>query len=154
MRFRPFLWLTIVSLPALLVLVGLGSWQLQRLQWKNDLITSFESRAAAAAIAVPAADAGLDDVEFRRLSLDGTFQHDQEVFLTGRTYEGNAGFHIVTPFQLDDGRTILINRGWVSEDYRNPAKRAFSQTTGAGKRCRHFAAARRQRIFCAGRRTG
>ena len=61
MRFRPFLWLTIVSLPALLVLVGLGSWQLQRLQWKNDLITSFESRAAAAAIAVPAADAGLDD---------------------------------------------------------------------------------------------
>ena len=54
MRFRPFLWLTIVSLPALLVLVGLGSWQLQRLQWKNDLIASFESRAAAAPIAVPA----------------------------------------------------------------------------------------------------
>ena len=71
-RFRPFLWLTIVSLPALLVLVGLGSWQLQRLQWKNDLIASFESRAAASPIAVPAADAslddfGLDDVEFRRL---------------------------------------------------------------------------------------
>ena len=54
MRFRPFLWLTIVSLPTLLVLVGLGSWQLQRLQWKNDLIASFESRAAAAPIAVPA----------------------------------------------------------------------------------------------------
>ena len=135
MRFRPFLWLTIVSLPTLLVLVGLGSWQLQRLQWKNDLIASFESRAAAPPIAVPAADAslddfGLDDVEFRRLALVGTFQHDKEVFLTGRTYEGNAGFHIVTPFQLDDGRIILINRGWVSEDYRDPAKRAFSQVTG------------------------
>ena len=61
MRFRPFLWLTIVSLPALLVLVGLGSWQLQRLQWKNDLIASFESRAAAAPIAVPATDASLGD---------------------------------------------------------------------------------------------
>ena len=135
MRFRPFLWLTIVSLPALLVLVGLGSWQLQRLQWKNDLIASFESRAAAPPIAVPAADAslddfGFDDVEFRRLALAGTFQHDKEVFLTGRTYEGNAGFHIVTPFQLDDGRIILINRGWVSEDYRDPAKRGFSQMTG------------------------
>ncbi len=130
MRFRPFLWLTIVSLPTLLVLVGLGSWQLQRLQWKNDLIASFELRAAAAPIAVPAADSGLDDVEFHRLALVGTFQHDKEVFLTGRTYEGNAGFHIVTPFQLDDGRIILINRGWVSEDYRDPAKRAFSQITG------------------------
>ena len=130
MKFRPFLWLTIVALPALLVLVGLGSWQLQRLQWKNVLITKFESRAVATAIAVPAADAGLDDVEFRRLSLDGAFQHDKEVFLTGRTYEGNAGFHVVTPFQLDDGRIILINRGWVSEDYRDPASRVFSQTAG------------------------
>ena len=133
MRFRPFLWLTIVSLPALLVLVGLGSWQLQRLQWKNDLVDSFETRAAAAPIAVPAADARLGDVEFRRLALVGTFQHDKEVFLTGRTYEGNAGFHIVTPFQLDDGRVILINRGWVSEDYRDPAKRAFSQISGLVK---------------------
>ena len=130
MRFRPFLWLTIVSLPALLVLVGLGSWQLQRLQWKNDLIASFESRASSAPIAVPIANAGLNDVEFRRLALVGTFKHDKEVFLTGRTYEGNAGFHIVTPFQLVDERIILINRGWVSEDYRDPAKRTFSQITG------------------------
>lgn len=133
MKFRPFLWLTIVALPALLTLVGLGSWQLQRLQWKNELITNFESRVTAAPIAVPAADAGLSDVEFRRLSLNGVFQHDKEVFLTGRTYEGNAGFHVVTPFWLDDGRTILINRGWVSEDYRDPTKRAFSQTMGTVK---------------------
>ena len=130
MKFRPFLWLTIVALPTLLVLIGLGSWQLQRLQWKNELITSFESRAASAAIAVPGANAWLDDVEFRRLSLEGVFQHDQEVFLTGRTYEGNAGFHVVTPFELGDGRIILINRGWVSEHYRDPAKRTFSQITG------------------------
>ena len=130
MKFRPFLWLTIVAFPALLVLVGLGSWQLQRLQWKNDLITSFESRAEAPAIAVPATYAGFDQVEFRRLSLNGVFQHEKEVFLTGRTYEGNAGFHVVTPFQLDDERIILINRGWVSEDYRDPAKRTFSQITG------------------------
>ena len=130
MKFRPFLWLTIVAFPALLVLVGLGSWQLQRLQWKNDLVTSFESRAAAPAIAVPATSAGFDQVEFRRLSLNGVFQHEKEVFLTGRTYEGNAGFHVVTPFQLDDERIILINRGWVSEDYRDPAKRTFSQITG------------------------
>ena len=52
-------------------LVGVGwawSWQLQRLQWKNDLIASFESRAAAPPIAVPTVDTslgdvGLDDVE-------------------------------------------------------------------------------------------
>ena len=130
MKFRPFLWLTIVTLPALLVLVGLGSWQLQRLQWKNDLISSFEARSAADAIAIPVANDELEDLEFRSLALDGVFQHDMEIFLTGRTYEGNAGFHVVTPLLLEDGRIILVNRGWVSEDYRDPAKRAFSQIDG------------------------
>jgi surfeit locus 1 family protein len=130
MKFRPFLWLTIVTLPALLMLIGLGSWQLQRLQWKNDLISSFEARSAADAIPIPAANAELDDLEFRNLALNGVFLHERETFLTGRTYEGNAGFHVVTPLLLDDGRIILVNRGWVSEDYRDPAKRAFSQITG------------------------
>ena len=130
MKFRPFFWLTIVTLPALLMLIGLGSWQLQRLQWKNDLISSFEARSSADAITIPAANAELDDLEFRNLALYGVFQNDKETFLTGRTYEGNAGFHVVTPFLLDDGRIILVNRGWVSEDYRDPAKRAFSQIDG------------------------
>ena len=57
-------------------------------------------------------------------------QHDMETLLTGRTYEGNAGFHVVTPLLLDDGRIILVNRGWVSEDYRDPEKRTFSQIEG------------------------
>ena len=130
MKFRPFFWLKIVTLPALLMLIGLGSWQLQRLQWKNDLISSFEARSAADAITIPAANAELDELEFRNLALHGVFQHDKETFLTGRTYEGNAGFHVVTPLLLDDGRIILVNRGWVSEDYRDPAKRAFSQIDG------------------------
>ena len=130
MKFRPFLWLTIVTLPAFLVLISLGSWQLQRLQWKNDIISNFEARSAAEAIAIPEANAELDVLEFSSLALEGEYLHDKETFLTGRTYEGNAGFHVVTPFLLNDGRTILINRGWVSEDYRDPAKRAFSQIDG------------------------
>jgi surfeit locus 1 family protein len=130
MTFRPFLWLTVVTLPALLVLVGLGTWQLGRLQWKNDLIDSFEARVAAPPVAVPAGEAAIDPIEFRQLDLTGRFLHDKEIFLTGRTYEGNAGFHVVTPFELADGRLILINRGWVSEGYKDPAKRAFSRVDG------------------------
>jgi len=119
-----------VTLPALLVLVGLGTWQLGRLQWKNNLIDSFEARVAAPPVAVPASGAAIDPIEFRQLDLTGRFLHDKEIFLTGRTYEGNAGFHVVTPFELADGRLILINRGWVSEGYKDPAKRAFSRVDG------------------------
>lgn len=130
MKLRPLFWLTVVTLPALVTLLWLGTWQLQRLEWKNNLISSFEARSMAAAIDLPVSGDVTPEMEFRRLSLTGTFDHSKEVFLTGRTYEGNAGFHVVTPFTLTDGRIVLINRGWVSESYREPEKRTFSLVEG------------------------
>ena len=129
MKFRPLLWPTFFALPALIILLALGTWQVQRLEWKNQLIHDFETRATADPIELPLG-AIAPEMEFRRLSLTGEFDHDREIFLTGRTYEGNAGFHIVTPFRLTDGRIILINRGWVSESYRDPAKRGFTLVEG------------------------
>jgi len=129
MQFRPLLWPTLFALPALLVLLWLGTWQLQRLEWKNQLIADFESRATTAPIDLPWGDVG-PEMEFRRLALTGSFDHSREVFMTGRTYEGNAGFHIVTPFTLTDGRIVLVNRGWVSESYRDQSKREFTLTEG------------------------
>lgn len=133
MTFRPLFWLTVVALPAFVTLLWLGTWQLQRLEWKNNLISSFEARSAATPIDLPLVDDITAEMEFRRLQLVGVFDHDNEVFLTGRTYEGNAGFHIVTPFALTNGRVILVNRGWVSESYRDPAKRPFSLVAGETK---------------------
>ena len=129
MNFRPLFWPTFVALPALLVLLWLGTWQLQRLEWKNQLIEDFESRATSAPIDLPVGAVG-PEMEFRRLELTGSFDHVREVFMTGRTYEGNAGFHIITPFTLNDGRIILVNRGWVSESYREQEKREFTLVEG------------------------
>jgi len=119
-----------VAVPALVTLLALGTWQLQRLQWKNDLISSFEARSAADPINPPLSIKMAPEEEFKRLALVGHFVHDKEIYLTGRTYEGNAGFHVVTPFVLVDGRTILVNRGWVSESYRDRATRKFSLVEG------------------------
>ena len=129
-QFRPLFWLTVVTLPAFITLILLGSWQLQRLQWKNQLIDQFEARVAAPAVSPLSADSVRPGDEFIRLALVGEFLHDQEIYLTGRTYEGNAGFHVVTPFLLADGRTILINRGWVAEAYRDRSTREFSLVAG------------------------
>ena len=129
-QFRPLFWLSVVTLPAFVTLTLLGSWQLQRLQWKNQLIDQFEARTAAPAVSPPLGNSLTADSEFTRLALVGEFRHDQEIYLTGRTYEGNAGFHVVTPFLLADGRTILINRGWVAESYRDRSTREFSIVAG------------------------
>ncbi len=82
-QFRPLFWLTAVTLPAFVTLILLGSWQLQRLQWKNQLIDQFEARTAAPAVSPPLADSLTADSEFTRLALVGEFLHDQEIYLTG-----------------------------------------------------------------------
>jgi surfeit locus 1 family protein len=53
LRFRPTLWPTLFSVPAILVMIGLCIWQVQRLHWKEGLIAERESRVAAAPGALP-----------------------------------------------------------------------------------------------------
>lgn len=128
MIFRPAFWMTIATVPALILLLGLGGWQLWRLEWKQQLIADFESRALAEAVAPPAEDAAI--LQYQRLRASGVFLHGLETAMTGKTFEGTAGYHIITPLQLDDGRILLVNRGWVAEDYRNAESRPSSLPQG------------------------
>ena len=126
MQFRPLLLPTLVSIPALIILVVLGTWQVQRLNWKTALIEQYTARSQSDSLPITALKQPIEGSEFQRVGLTGRFAHDQEIYLTGRTYEGNAGFHVVTPFVDQTGRAFLVNRGWVSEAYRAPEQRAFS----------------------------
>ena len=76
MYFRPYLWLTVFSVPLLAVLVMLGLWQLDRLVWKTELIDNFNERANSAAMLPPDAAAELSQFEFHNLALSGRFMHD------------------------------------------------------------------------------
>ena len=130
MHFRPLLWPTLISVPSLIILLMLGTWQVQRLGEKTAIIADFAARTSATPQGLPDADVSLSDLEFQRVAAKGVFLHEQEIFLTGRTYEGNAGFHVVTPFKTQDGKLLLVNRGWVSEAYREPETRTFSTVSG------------------------
>ena len=121
MKFRPLFWPTFFALPALAVLITLGSWQLQRLHWKTELIDQFKARSQAEAV-YPHKDI----LEFQHVMLEGRFLHDKTIYMTGKTYEGNAGFHVISAFKTNQGDMFLVNRGWVSEAYREPEDRAFS----------------------------
>lgn len=129
MTIRPLFWPTLFTIPAIILLIFLGSWQLSRLAEKIELIEQFESRSRSDAISIVQIIAPVDKFEFQRISVTGSYLHSLEIYLTGRTYEGNAGFHVVTPFTTPDG-IILINRGWVSEAYRLRETRPFSLTEG------------------------
>ncbi len=129
---RPRFWPTIFSVPALIVLVLLGVWQLQRLQWKEDLITKLTDRATAEAVDLPAgALSAPDEWQFRRVRVSGVFAHDKETHLLNRSLRGNPGVHVMTPLvRSDGGGAVLVDRGWVPFKRRDPENRAAGQVTG------------------------
>jgi len=98
-RFRPTLWPTLFTLPALVVLLGLGTWQVDRLYWKRDLIETRVSRSSAPAIQAPDRIDDFAAMAFRKVRVAGVFLHDKEMYLGARTMRGNVGYQVVTPLR-------------------------------------------------------
>lgn len=125
----------LLGLAVLLVvagLAGLGVWQLQRRAWKLDLIARVEARLAADPIPAPGPPdwPGLSAArdEYARVRTSGTFRHDREVAVLAVTERG-PGYWIVTPLDTP-GFTVLVNRGFVPQDRRDPATRPEGQLPG------------------------
>ncbi|MDA0702340.1 MAG: SURF1 family protein [Proteobacteria bacterium] len=112
---RGLLFPSILTVCALAILLGLGSWQLDRRDSKHALLASLQDRLAGPAIelwdALPDGEA-----EFRRATLSGSFLHDKEFRLLARTRNGRQGYNLVTPLRLTDGRIVLVDRGWMPDE--------------------------------------
>ena len=112
-RFRPRFWPSLTTVLALAVLVAMGTWQLERLESKRGLIAEMTQRMAGPARALPPPPVDAAMLRYRPIRLEGRFRHDRELYLEARSHQGRAGLHLVTPLVLDDGRVVLVDRGWV-----------------------------------------
>lgn len=106
----------------------LGTWQVQRLGWKTELIARFEDRLVREPLPLPPrvdADA-VHEFDFRRVVARGRFRHDAEMLVGPRMRDGEQGFLVVTPLDRGDdpGATVLVNRGWISKKMRDRRARA------------------------------
>ena len=106
------------------LLIGLGDWQLRRLAWKETLIAAVETRAHAAPVDAPPESEWprLDpvDYEYKRVRLSGVFDGGRQVLVFRALSEprgryGGPGYLVMTPLELADGATVLIDRGFVPE---------------------------------------
>jgi surfeit locus 1 family protein len=117
----PVLWPTVAALPAFIVLLGLGTWQVQRLHWKEALIAARDARLAAPPIALDDVRGDPASQEFRRVRASGGFVPGRDMFLEARTRNGEAGYHLVSPLALASGGVVLVDRGWVRTRAAAPA---------------------------------
>ena len=128
--FKPSLWLTIFTIPSFIILLVLGTWQVQRLGWKSDLISEYNNNFEKQPVTIDEVLKDSLNYKFRKVLVKGEFDNDKEIQLIGKTYEGNAGYHIITPFFLENNKIIYINRGWVPKKYIKKESRDFSLISG------------------------
>lgn len=123
---------TIFTALGLLLLLGLGTWQVQRLQWKLALIAERQVALDAAPVPLPRTLDAARPLEFHPVRATGVFLHDRELYLhaTDAGGDGEAGYHVVTPLALAEGGTLLVDRGFVPERLKNQATRAAANVAG------------------------
>lgn len=135
-RARPVWALALFGLLALAGVAGLtalGIWQLERRVWKLDLIERVDARIHASPVPAPGPEAwpsvSAATDEYRRVAVTGHFLNDRESLVQAVTDLG-GGFWVMTPLVSDRGFTVLVNRGFVSPERRDPASRAEGQPQG------------------------
>jgi surfeit locus 1 family protein len=122
-----------VGLVLVAALAALGTWQVQRRAWKHDLVARVEARIHAEPVEAPgpATWDGLtpEADAYRRVRATGRLRHESETLVQAVTDLG-AGFWVITPLERTDGTTLLVNRGFVPADRRDPATRSEGQGAG------------------------
>ncbi len=131
--------LVIPATIAFAVLIGLGTWQLQRKTWKEGLIAALTAQLAAPPIPLPAAStwSNLDvsRLQYHRVTLTARFDNAKEALVyaapsTFRPDVSGPGYWVFTPAHLADGGTVLVNRGFVPEGRQDPKSRPQGEIAG------------------------
>ena len=122
-----------IAISGIALLTALGCWQLERLAWKTNLITTVNARISAAAEPAPGPEkwplVSAERDAYRHVTLRGVLLNDQETLVHASTIHG-AGYWVMTPLRTDEGFTVLVNRGFVPPDRRAPDTRAQGQVSG------------------------
>jgi len=129
-NFRPTFWPTVFSLPALLICLALGAWQIERLFWKQDLIARRDAAVAAAPAPVPKTLAEARGMEYRHVSNEGSYLYDKEIFLGATSDAGGQGYQVLTPLLEPGGRVVFVNRGYIPAELKDSARRPAAQIPG------------------------
>lgn len=127
--------LAVIGLLALLafaLLVGLGTWQLERRVWKLDLIARVDARVRAAPTSPPPPSAwpavSAERDEYRRVQVSGAFLPGQTLVEAVTTL--GPGYWVMAPLRIDAGYTVLINRGFAPDSVTPPAPPAHATVIG------------------------
>ena len=110
-RFAPTLRFTLLALGLVVLFVGLGVWQWQRGEERAAAATRF-AHGADAVLELGTRDVGETPL-YQRIGVEGELDATHQFLLDNRTFEGRAGYEVLTPLVRAAGPALLVDRGWV-----------------------------------------
>ena len=131
---------TVLTLFCVAILIGLGLWQMDRKVWKENLIATLAVRLAKAPADLPPRDGWprlvQDTDEFGRVTFPAEFLEGQEalIYTAGSPFRPDVkgpGYWVFAPAQLTGGSIVLVNRGFIPLDKKDPATRPEGNVRGS-----------------------
>lgn len=122
----------VVVVLALAILLSLGTWQVQRLHWKEGLLAQISERRQAGPVVlsqIAEKERAGEDEEYARVEIEGVFDHSRERHFFA-THQGRSGFYIYTPMTLSGGKILFANRGFVPYEMKSVVTRMAGQVEG------------------------
>ncbi|MER6715886.1 SURF1 family protein [Streptomyces sp. NPDC000877] len=125
---RQWVILTLIALLLIPTMIRLGIWQMHRYEERtarNQLVTDALAAKPVPVEQLTAPGHTVTSAErYRTVTAKGRFDTEDEVVVRRRTNsDDEVGYHVLTPFVLDDGKVLLVNRGWIPSD--GPSQTAF-----------------------------
>jgi surfeit locus 1 family protein len=104
---------TLATFALVALFAAAAVWQHARMQAKEGLAARLAAATRLAPVALPHAD-DWAAWRYRRVALSGHYDAPRQILIDNRIDAGRVGFHVVAPFLLDDGRAVLVDRGFVA----------------------------------------
>ena len=110
-QFRPMTMFLAVF--AAIICYYMSYWQYTRYVGKKEYFAVLEARAAMGPAEPAAATSDWEPLHYRTVRVTGQFDYAHEMVLINRSKDNVAGVKLITPLRMEDGRNILVDRGFI-----------------------------------------
>src|SRR5690554_5403744 len=123
---RRLIWPLLFGILGFAVLVGLGLWQVQRLEWKQGVLAGMEARLSGTAMPLPAEPDPEADL-YQLVEVQGRFLNEAVFVMDSQKLVG-PGYRLISGFETEEGRRIMVDRGFIRVEARDVQRREVAAT--------------------------
>ena len=114
-HFNPGIFSTLITVALLYIMMSLAFWQMDRAEFKDTLQQKIIERKNLSPVTLAELPASSESRRYHPVKIIGEFDNQHSFLLDNITFNGDVGYHVFTPVKVNDAKTILVNRGFVSQ---------------------------------------